>query len=196
MRELHGHHGEHRRHAREAHAPADNPAARARDAPRHAALDTLKLRMLTDPEARKAANLAYRQKAEAAEAEYAARHARPKTPDPARASEQREAERRKPELTPPEARDKPAGGIARRALPEQKEAAGQAKRERSWLPRADVVKGISDIGMLATAVAVAIGDLPQKWDAVAAAGVTAVVSNIAWANRRRKEQHDGDRPEG
>jgi hypothetical protein len=63
------------------------------------------------------------------------------------------------------------------------------------MPRADMVQAVSNIGMLATALAVALGDVPVKWDAVAASGVTAVVSNIAWANRRWKEKH-GDRSEG
>jgi hypothetical protein len=195
MRELHGYHGEHRRHARDQHVPADNAATRAHDSPKRAAQDALKLKMISSPEARKEARFDYEQKVKAVQAEYAARHAKPKPGDEARLLEQLNSQEPRPEHAPPETRDKPANRIARRSLSEPKEAAGQAKRERSWLPRADAVKGISDIGMVATAFAVAFGDASARWDAVAAAGVSAVVSNIAWANRRRKEKH-GDRSEG
>ena len=57
---------------------ADGRAVRAHDGSRHAARDSLKLRMLLDPEARKAARLDYQKKVDAAQAEYTARHARPK----------------------------------------------------------------------------------------------------------------------
>ena len=109
----------------------------------------------------------------------------------------------KPEHAPPETREHAAKDRETKAalaevdertarLPVQ--AAKKEKPERSWLPRADMVKAISDIGMLATAIAVALGDASAKWDAVAAGAVAAVVSNVAWANRRWKEKH-GDRPE-
>jgi hypothetical protein len=55
------------------------------------------------------------------------------------------------------------------------------------------VGAISDVGMLATTIAVVLGDASAKWDAVAAGTVTAVVSNVAWANRRWKEKHGIDR---
>src|ERR1700761_1780292 len=195
MRELHGYHGEHRRHAHDATPATDTPVTRAHDGPKHAAHDSLKQRMLLDPEARKAEHLKYRQKVETAEAEYAARHAKPKPGDQARAPEQLKPQEEKPEHASPETRDKPTAKIAQRREPDEQQELKQAKSERSWLPRADIVKAISDIGMLGTAIAVALGDASARWDAVAAAGATAVVSNVAWANRLRKEKH-GDRSEG
>jgi hypothetical protein len=195
MRELHGYHGEHRRHAHDATPATDTPVTRAHDGPKHAARDSLKQRMLLDPEARKAEHLKYRQQVEAAEAEYAARHAKPKPGDQARAPEQLKPQEPKPEHASPETRDTPTTKIAQRREPGEQQELKQAKSERSWLPRADIVKAISDIGMLGTAIAVALGDASARWDAVAAAGATAVVSNVAWANRLRKEKH-GDRSEG
>jgi hypothetical protein len=200
MRELHGWHerGDHGRHARDAHASVDGHAARAHDGPRHAPHDSLKLRMLLDPEARKAALLDYRKKVGAAEVEYAARHPKPKPGD--RGSDQSRAPERprlqgpRPEHAPPETRDKPASKIAAREDRLESQEEERRKPQRSWIPRADMVQAVSNIGMVATAFAVALGDVPAKWDAVAASAVTAVVSNIAWANRRWEEKH-GDRSE-
>ena len=207
MRELHGYHGEHRRHAHDAAAPTDahgkHARDRAHDAPNHMSHDSPKFKILLDPEARKAEHLKYQQKVEAAEAEYAARHAKPKPGDQTRAPEQRKPQEAKQEHAFPETRERSSTDRETKAalaevdertarLPDQ--AAKKQKPERSWLPRSDIVKAISDIGMLATAVAVALGDAPAKWDAVAASAVTAVVSNVAWANRRWKEKH-GDRSE-
>ena len=186
MRELHGYHGEHRRHARDAHAPADNPATRAHDGPKHAAHDSLKLRMLLDPEARKAARLEYQQKVEAAEDEYAASCVKPK---PGSQGEPR------PEHVSPETRDKPSSKFDERERPPEVQREDGRKPQRSWLPRADMVKAVTDVSTFVTTIAVALGDASAKWEAVAATGAAAVVSNIIWANRRRKDEH-GDRPEG
>src|SRR6201996_9565889 len=142
MRELHGYHGEHRRHAHD--AATDAPVTRAHDGPKHAAHDSLKQRMLLDPEARKAEHLKYRQKVEAAEAEYAARHAKPKPGDQARAPEQLKPQEPKPQHASPETRDKPTTKIAQRREPGEQQELKQAKSERSWLPRADIVKAISE----------------------------------------------------
>jgi hypothetical protein len=208
MRELHGYHGEHRRHAHDATAPADTHEKHARDraheAPKHASHDSPKFKILWDPEARKAERLKYEQKVEAAEAEYAGKHAKPKPGDQPRTPDQRKPQESKPEHAPPETRERLSADRETQAalaevdertarLPDQ--AAKKQKPQRSWLPRADMVKAISDVGMLVTTIAVALGDASAKWDAVAAGAVTAVVSNIAWANRRWKEKH-GDRSEG
>lgn len=92
MRELHGYHGEHRRHAHDATAPADTHGKHARDraheTPKHASHDSPKFKILWDPAARKAEHLKYQQKVEAAEAEYAAKHAKPKPGDQPRSPEQ------------------------------------------------------------------------------------------------------------
>ena len=58
-----------------------------------------------------------------------------------------------------------------------------------------MVKAVTDVGTFVTTIAVALGDASAKWEAVAATGAAAVVSNIIWANSRRKDKH-GDRPEG
>jgi hypothetical protein len=202
MRELHDHHGEHRRHAHD--AAADTHLIRAHDAPKHAANDALKLRMLTDPAFRMAMRLKHQEKVEAADAEYAAKHAKPKPSDQSRRPERFRPQEPKPEHASPETREglgvdrETAAALAEvdgrtARLPDQ--AAKKRKPERSWLPQADVVQAISNVGMFITSVTVALGDIPQKWDAVAASGVVAVVSNVAWANRRWKEKH-GDRSEG
>jgi len=180
MRELRDWHGDHHRHARD--AAADAPAKHAADSPQ--------LRVLRDPEVRKAEFFKYQKTVQEYEAKHAAGQLKP--------------QEAKPENAPPETRERPSTDRETKAalaevdertarLPDQ--AAKKRKPERSWLPRADLVKAISDVGMLATAVAVALGDAPAKWDAVAASAVTAVVSNVAWANRRWKEKH-GDRSEG
>jgi hypothetical protein len=178
MRELHGWHGDHGRHAQDA-AP-DAHAKHAPDSPKHAAQDAMKLKMMTDPAARVAEHLRYRKVVEAYEAQHAAEQLKP--------------QEAKPEQAPPETRDKLARKIAEKWDSPESQREERRKPERSWLPRADMVKAISDIGMLATTVAVALGDAAAKWDAVAACAATAVVSNVAWANRRWKEKH-GDRPE-
>jgi hypothetical protein len=169
MRELHGWHGD-RRHAPD--AAADAPVTRAHDAPKY--------EVLRDPDVRKAEFFKYQKIVEAAEAKYAAEQLKPK-----------EAQ---PEHAPPETRDKPTRKLTEKWDSPESQREERRKPERSWLPRADMVKAISDIGMLATTVAVALGDAAAKWDAVAACAATAVVSNVAWANRRWKEKH-GDRPE-
>jgi hypothetical protein len=187
MHELHGYHGEHRRHAHDATAATDASGKHARDRTH----DVPKFKVLLDPEARKAEHLRYRKAVDAA---YEPKHA----------ADQLKPQEEKPEHAPPETCERPNADRETRAalaevdertarLPDQ--AAKKQKPERPWLPRADMVKAISDIGMLGTAFAVALGDASARWDAVAAAAVTAIVSNVAWVNRRWKEKH-GDRPEG
>jgi len=185
MREVHGRHEARRdphRHAHDALEATDAPPARAHDGPKHAAHDAPKFKMLLDPELRKAEHLRHRKTVEAYEAKHAAG--------------QRKPQEANPEHTPPETRDKPTSKLADKWDPQESQREERRRPERSWLPRADMVKAVSDIGMLATAFAVALGDASAKWDAVAASAVTAVVSNVAWANRRWKEKHgDRDRPE-
>jgi hypothetical protein len=173
MRELRGWHGDHGRHAGDAAQARDTAAdarvSRAHDAPKHEAHDSLKTKML-DPEARKAEHLRYQKVVQEYEAKHAAGQLKP--------------QEAKPEHAPPETRDKPTRKLTEKWDPPESQREERRRPERSWLPRADIVKAISDIGMLATTVAVALGDAPAKWDAVAACAVTAVVSNVAWANRR------------
>ena len=175
MRELHDWHGDRHRHARD--AAADAPGKHARDQ----AHGPRKFEILSDPEARKAEHLKYRKTVEAYEPKHAAGQLKPQEANP--------------EHAPPETRDKPTSRIAKRREPTEQQELKQARPQRSWVPRADMVQAISNIGMVATSIAVALNDVPAKWEAVAASGVAAVVANVAWANRRWKEKH-GDRSEG
>lgn len=110
MRELHGRHEAERDPPRHAHnAVADTPGKHTHDSPKHAARDSPKLKMLLDPEARKAEHLRHRKTVEAYEAKHAAGQPKP--------------QEAKPEHAPPETRDKPASRIASRDLPESKEVA-------------------------------------------------------------------------
>jgi len=178
MRELHGWHGDRHRDARD--AIADAPGRHARDAPKHAGHDSLKLRMLLDPEARTAEHLRHRKAVEAYEARHATGH-----PGPQEA---------KQEQVPPESRDTLTSRLAKKWDSPESQQEERRRPERSWLPRADMVKAVSDSGILVTTIAVALGVASARWDAVAVGAATAVVSNVAWANRRWKEKH-GHRPE-
>lgn len=198
MRELHGYHGEHRRHAHDATAPADTHGKhapdRAHETPKHASHDSPKFKILRDPEARKAEHLKYQQKVEAAEAEYAAKHAKPKPGDQPRTPEQRKPQEQKPEHAPPETRDKPASRISERTKSPERQEQKQSKPERSRLPANDTTQMLAGIGITLSSVADAVNVLPGRWDAVLASFLGAAVASVAWANRRWKDKH-GNRPE-
>src|SRR6266700_7553622 len=153
MRELHDWHGDHGRHARD--AAADAPGKHARD---HAH-GPRKFEILSDPAARVAEHLRHRKAVEAYEAKHAAGQLKP--------------QEAKPEHAPPETRDKPTSRIAERREPAEQQELKQARPQRSWVPRADIVQAVSNIGMFAASIAVALNDIPGKWDAVAASGVAA-----------------------
>jgi hypothetical protein len=196
MRELHGYHGEHRRHAHDAAAPTEasgrHARDRAHDAPKHASHDAPRFKILWDPEARKAEHLKYQQKVEAAEAEYAAKHAKPKPGDQVRVPGQRKPQEAKPEHALPETRDKPASAIGKRAIPEHREAHRQPRPERSRLPSNEAAQFVVSIGALASSVADAFGMIPARVDGIAAGTLAAVVAGVAWGNKRWKDRH-GDR---
>jgi hypothetical protein len=172
MRELHGWHGDRHRHASDT----------AADAHAAGALDALKRKMQTDPEARKAEFFRYQKVVQEYEAKHAAEQLKPK-----------EAQ---PEHAPPETRDKPASRIASRDLPEHKEAASKRKQERSWLPSNETSQVAVSLDALFTAVNASYHIVPGKVDGIAAAAVGVVVAGVAWANKRWKDKHHGDRPEG
>jgi hypothetical protein len=181
MRELHGWHEANRDPRRHAHdALADAPGKHAHDAPKHAAHDSPKFKVLLDPAVRVAESLRSQKAVQEYEAKHAAGQPRP--------------QESKPEHAPPETRDKLTGKLAEKWDSPESQREERRRPERSWLPRADAVKAISDVAVLATTIAVALGDAAARWDAVAAGAATTVVSNVAWANRRWKEKH-GDRPE-
>jgi hypothetical protein len=176
LRDWHGH-GEHRpRHAHD--ATADTPAKHARDTPKHAAHDGLKLKMLLDPEFRKAEHLRYRKTVDAYEPKHAAGKLKP--------------QEAKPEQAPPETRDKPASAIAKRAIPEDREARRQAKPERSRLPSNEVAQFAVSVGALASNVADALGMISARADGLAIGTLAAIVAGVAWGNKRWKDVH-GDR---
>lgn len=104
----------------------------------------------------------------------------------------------RPEHLSPESReslDKPASRIAAREGRLETQGHKRAKPQRSWLPRAELVKAVTDTGLIVATTAVALGLVAAKWEAVAAAGASAVVSNVIDAHIRRKGRN-GDRPEG
>jgi hypothetical protein len=181
MREVRGYHGEHRRHARDAHTPADNPATRPHDAPKQAAHDSLKLKML-DPAARVAEQLRYRK---VVDESYKPNHA----------AEQLRPQEAKPEQAPPETRDKPARRIASRDLPEHKQETRKRKPERSWLPSNETSQVVVSLDALFTVINASYHVVPGKVDAIGAAALGVVVAGVAWANKRWKDRH-GNRPEG
>ena len=169
MRELHAWHSD-RSHPHD--APADTPATRPHDSPKHV--------VLRDPADRIAKHLEYRKTVEAGQANYAARHAKP--------------EEAKPEHTPSETRDGAASKIAERQ--ESLEDQGQKRRrpERSRLPSNETAQLVVGVSVVASSVAGAINVLPGRWDAVAASVVGAVAAGVAWGNKRWKDKH-GNRPE-
>ena len=188
VREIDGYHGEHRRHARDAHASPDAPAGRPSDARRGpsgmTAYDLLKLSTALGPEGQKKHRDDYQQRVSAAYADYAARHAKPGAAEP------------EPGRMPPETRDKPTNRIADRDLPESKEVARKRKPERSWLPSNEVSQVAVSLDALFTTINASYNIIPGKVDGIFAAALGVVVAGVAWANKRWKDKHHGDRPEG
>ena len=170
MRELHDWYGDRHRHARDAATDAH---------PKHAA-DSPQLRVLRDPEARKAEFFKYQKTVQEYEAKHAAAQPKP--------------QEAKPEYTPPETRDKPASKIAERTKPPERQEQKQRKPERSRLPANDTTQMVAGIGIALSSVADALNVLPGKWDAVVASFLGAAVASVAWGNRRWKDKH-GNRPE-
>jgi len=179
MRELHAWHGD-RRHAPD--AAADAPVARAHGAP--------KLEVLRDPAVRIAKALEYRKIVEAAEAKHAAEQLKPKEarPDQApREIRERSTEDRETKAALAEVDDRSTG------LPAQ--AAKKRKPERSWLPSNETTQFAVSIGALGSTVSDALNIMPGKWDAAVASALAAVVTGVAWGNKRWKDRH-GDRSQG
>lgn len=175
MRELHDWHEADRhphRHARD--APTDVHAKHAADPPR--------FRVLSGPEERKAEFFKYQKIVQGYEAKHAAGRLGP--------------QEAKPETAPPETRDKAASRIASRDLPESKEVARKQKPERSWLPSNEIGQVAVSLDALFTTVNASYHVIPGKVDGIFAAALGAVVAGVAWANKRWKDKHHGDRPEG
>lgn len=197
MRELHAawheHGGRHRR-GHDAIVSADSYLARVQDPPRHEAHDSLKLRMLLDPEARKAERLKYQQKVEATESAYAAKHAKPGSGDQRPAAEQPRSQEAKPEHAPLETRDGPVSRIDERTKPLDGQHEDRRTPERSRLPKNETAQMLAGYGIAIASVADAVNIMPGRWDAVFAGFIGAAVATVAWANGRWKEQH-GHRPE-
>ena len=209
MRELHGYHGEHRRDQHGEHSRHARDAAHVRDVahprdgtsdarPKNAfesltpeAREALKLKMLTDPEARKAARL---RQGKLVQEAYNPKHA----------AEQLNPQKPKPELVPRETRERRTADRETKAalaevdertarLPDQ--AAKKQKPERSWLPRADTFKMLGGNSLAIASIVVATDLIPDAWEKVGVSVVAAIAGNVTWANRRWKEKH-GNRSEG
>lgn len=194
MRELHGWHGDHGRHARDGHAAADHPVTRAHDGPKHAAHDSPKLRMLLDPDARKAERLKYQQKVEAAEADYVARHAKPTPGDQARLPEQRKPQEPKPEHAPPETRDKPVTGIAKRRLEESAQAPDVAAREKPRFKEKALNFWTAASGLALTMAAEQFHLVPPGLASEISNAIEVAALGILWRQGERSENRDGNRP--
>jgi hypothetical protein len=200
MRELHGWHerGDHGRHARDAHAPADGRAARVHDGPRHAADSSLKLRMLLDPEARKAARLDYQKKVEAAEAEYAARHARPKPSD--RGGDQRRGtEQLRPQETAAERKDAQSEAKAalaevdNRTLPKSTQVPDVAARQKNRVSDKD----ISYIAMVGSYIvktaAEYVSVIPPHLAGDISGGLLVLAAGLVLRRERHRKDGNADR---
>jgi hypothetical protein len=191
MRELHGYHGEHRRHAHD--AATDAPATRAHDGPKHASHDSPKLRMLLDPEARKTERLKYQQKVEAAESEYAGKHAKPKLADQGRAPEQFKSQEQKPRDAPPGTRDQPAPGIARRRLEEPNQAEDVAAREKPRFRDKALNFWTATSGLALTIGAEQFHLIPQGLASEISNAIGVAALGIIWRQGERTENRDGNR---
>jgi hypothetical protein len=179
MRELHAWHGD-RRHAPD--AAVDAPVTRGHDSP--------KLEVLRDPAVRSAKHLEYRKIVEAAEAKYAAEQLKPKEAKPEHVSpetRERSIEDRETKAALAEVDERSTG------LPAQ--AAKKRKPERSWLPSNETTQFAVSISALGSTVSDALNIMPGKWDAVVASALAAVVTGVAWGNKRWKDRH-GDRSQG
>lgn len=179
MRELHGDHGEHRRHARD--AAGDAHATRAHDGPKHAAHDSLKLRILLDPDFRKSERLKYQQKVDA---EYTAQHSRPKDRD----------QEPKPERAPPETRDKPASGIAKRRLEESNQAPDVAAREKPRFKDRAINFWSAAGGLVLTLAAEQFHLIPQGLASEISKAIEVGALGILWKQGDRSENKHGNRP--
>jgi hypothetical protein len=169
MRELHAWHGDRRHHA--ADAAVDTPVTRAHDSPKHD--------VLRHPAARVAEHLEYRKIVEA-QLKFAA--------------EQPEPKEGRLDRAPPEARDNPAGKIAKRRTTPENQQQKQATLERSWLPSDATMQVAAGTGVFMSSVADAVNVLPGRWDAVVASFLGAVVAGVGWGNKRWKGRN-GNRPE-
>ncbi len=197
MRELHGYHGEHRRHAH--NAATDAPATRAHDGPKHASHDSPKLRMLLDPEARKTERLKYQQKVEAAESEYAGKHAKPKPADRSRAPEQLKPQEPKPRDAPPETRElETKAALAEvddRTLPKS----GQVKDVAASQKRRVSDKDISYLGLLGSYIvkttAEYVSVIPPHLAGDISGGLLVLAAGIVLGREKHRKDGNADRPQ-
>jgi hypothetical protein len=178
LRDWHGH-GEHRpRHAHD--ATADAPARHARDTPKHAAHDGLKLKMLLDPEFRKAEHLRYRKTVDAYEPKHAAGKLKP--------------QEAKPEQAPSETRDKPAAGIAKRRLEESNQVPDVAAKEKPRFKDKAVAFWAAASGWAVTTAADHLHVIPPGLASEIAGAIGVVALGILWRQSERTENRDGNRP--
>jgi hypothetical protein len=177
MRELQGYHGEHRRHAPDATAATDAPGRHARDR----AHDAPKFKVLLDPEARKAEHLRYRKAVEAA---YEPKHA----------ADQLKPHETKPEHAPPDARDKPAAGIARRRLEESNQAGDVARREKPRFMDKALNFWTAASGFALTMAAEQFHLIPPGLASEISKAIEVAALGIIWRQGERTENRDGNRP--
>ena len=175
MREFHSRHARDGADARaDAFRDPDASHQHASDAghPRHEALH--------DAATRKAESQAYQRRVEV----YHARHAKPPSASEVQA-----------ERPPADLPDRPSSRIAARDMPEHKEAAGNRKRERPWLPSVEAGAIAVGVGNVYETVNAQYHFAPGRPDGIVVAVLGLLAAGAAWANKRWKDKN-GDRPEG
>ncbi len=173
MRELRDWHGERHRHARD--AAADAPGKHARDQ----AHDPRKLEMQSDPAARKAEFFRYQKIVQVYEAKHAAGKRKP--------------QETKPEQAPPETRDKPATGIAKRRLEESNQAPDVAAREKPRFKEKAITFWSAASGWAITTTADYLHVIPHDLASQISSAIGVVALGILWRKSERTENRDGNR---
>lgn len=199
MRELHAwhgehrYHGEHRRQVHDAAAATDAPGkhGRGHDATNHEARDALKLKMLLDPEARKAERLKYQQKVEAAEAEYTARHAKPKDGGQARAPEQLKPQEMAAERKDAQSEAKAAlTEVDNRTLPKTTQVKDVAARQKSRVSDKDISYTAMVGSYIVKTAAEYVSVIPPHLASDISGGLLVLAAGIVL--RREKHRKDGN----
>jgi hypothetical protein len=82
-----------------------------------------------------------------------------------------------------------AQGITGRREPAELQEKKQARPERSRLPSNETTQFVVSIGSLVSVIADTCNLVPGKVDAIAAGALAAVVSGVAWGNKRWKDKY-------
>jgi hypothetical protein len=128
------------------------------------------------------------------EAEYAGRHVKPKDGGQGRAAEQLKPQEPKPEHSPPETRDKPATGIAKRRLEESTQAPDVAAREKPRFNEKKLNFWKAAGGFALTVAAEQFHLIPPGLATEISNAIEVAALGILWRQGDRTENRDGNRP--